>query len=182
MECSFPPPTGTEPTPQYRNKGKHSLIFNLSSSHRQWATRALPGPVVGHGGGRCREGRDSRLGVGTPNERPGVKRASQAIHSNGSQTGSQRPGAPTPTSGASELGRGSQCWGRGDAALTSPHGQGVQALFLTLPTTSRCGEGEPLPLLQRGAQRGQATCPKFDSTARTRILDEWTSSPTGLHY
>lgn len=41
-------------------------------------------------------------------------------------------------------------------------------LLLTLPATLKCGEGEPPPLFQREAQRGQIASPKLCRTARTR--------------
>lgn len=41
-------------------------------------------------------------------------------------------------------------------------------LFLTLPATLKCGEGEPPPLFQREAQRGQVAGPKLCRAARTR--------------
>lgn len=126
---AFPSPSGTEPTPWYRNEGKHSLIFNLTSNHSAMGvTHTLPDPVVGNPGGRAGRRTETQNG-GNRNQRPGVKRKesgeggrSQAIHSNGSHRGSQRPGSPTPTSGASEL--AATVTGQVRCCHPSPHAPG----------------------------------------------------------
>lgn len=86
-------------------------------------------------------------------------RDGQAIHSNGPQTGSQRPGVHTPTSGAPELGGHSV--GVGETLLhpTHPHrpvgsGTGDMGPLPDPPShTSKCEEGEPLPVSEGGSKR-----------------------------
>lgn len=53
--------------------------------------------------------------------------------------------------------------------------------LLTLPATSRCGEGEPPPLFQREAHRGQVTCPKSRSLSGAITQEYWTAQGQGSH-
>lgn len=60
------PPSETEPTPWYRNEGKHSLIFNLTSDHSALGVTHTSRPCGGKpwvGGGRQGEGQRLRMGV-----------------------------------------------------------------------------------------------------------------------
>lgn len=99
----------------------------------------------------------------------------RGLHSNDSPVeASQRSGSPILTSSAPELG-GDRAHGRLPSLPHTPRNQwwgcrrGKWApLLLTLPATLKCGEGEPLPLFQREAQRGQIASPKLCRTARTR--------------
>lgn len=102
----------------------------------------------------------------------------RGLHSNDClYEGSQRPGSPTLTLSASELGGD---WAH-ETLPSFPHAPRNQwwgcsrgrwaSLLLTLPATWKCGEGEPPPLFQREAQRGQVASPKLCRTARTRTQD-----------
>lgn len=70
------PTAGTEPTPRYRNEGKHSLIFNLTSNHSAMGVTHTSRPCGGKPWGGSGAGRRTETQNGSrrnQNQRSGVQ-------------------------------------------------------------------------------------------------------------
>lgn len=112
----FVPTAGTEPTLWYRNEGKHSLIFNLTSDHSAMGvthtSRPCGGkPWGGRGSGRrtetqngSRRNQNQRSGGVVRGGRVGKGGPARRYIPTAPMGASQRPGSLTLTLGAPELG------------------------------------------------------------------------------